>query len=99
MIGHELRCSETNSGRWGGVCECGWVSVPVGETRRRQPPSRAKEERDFLLAARVGVQHAEHLELVSADIEARSATVLDRNAKALDRLIPTMLRPGRFGNA
>lgn len=49
--------------------------------------------------ARVGIQHAEHLELVSADIEARSATVLDANAKALDRLIPTMLRPGRFGNA
>lgn len=97
MIGHELAFHETNFRHLVGLCSCGWIGTPtIWRTEWNDKTKRATVNKELTIDV-VTREHSEHLRDVTADIEARSATVIERNAEAVSRLIPTMLRPGRFG--
>lgn len=97
MIGHELVTHETNQRHLIGLCSCGWIgSATTWRTTINARTQRATVNKNLTIDV-VTREHGEHLRDVTADIEARSATALERNAEAVSRLIPTTLRPGRFG--
>lgn len=97
MIGHEFAPSETNYNHWVATCSCGWIGPITGWQTTVNPKTKRDRRNRELTIATVKRTHDEHLRDVTADIEARSARVIERNAEAVSRLIPTMLRPGRFG--
>lgn len=98
VIGHEVAYSETNNRHLIAVCACGWIGTPT-TWRTDTNPKTKRQSINFLSTVEVCErEHAQHLENRRESIAALSGRIIERNARAVDKVIPIVLRPGRFGS-
>lgn len=97
MIGHEFRFTQTNLSHWIAICSCGWTgAVSPWRTIRNARTKRETLNLELTVDALRG-EWDRHVVSEEKSIVERSEQVLAANAAAVDKLIPTVLRPGRFG--
>lgn len=97
MLGHEFRCSQTNTYGWVPLCECGWSGDVVPIVDGRASETARSRRRIELTQSIARARHGGHLDDVRVELEERSRLALVAIGRNITAANATLQRRGRWG--